>query len=71
MAQSSILSAGQFKRKRQKRVDPHTTDMGTTKFSGDPGASKTMSVHSGLGLPKAQDKHMHHNRAGARSKRVA
>jgi hypothetical protein len=71
MAQASVLSQSQFRGKRQKRVDPHTTDMGNTRFSGDPGASKTMTVSGGSGLPKPQDKHIHHRKAGRRSKRVA
>lgn len=70
MAQASVLSQGQFKGKRQRRVDPKSQNT-MTKFSGDPGVSKTMKISSGGGLPKAQDKHLHHNRAGRRSHRVA
>lgn len=70
MAQASVLSPGQFAGKRQKRVDPHR-GASSVAFSGDPGSSKTMNVRSGQGLPKAQDKHMHHNRAGRRSHRIS
>lgn len=71
MQQTSVLSPGQFGGHRVKRTDPHATTAGTARFSGDPGASKTMSVRStGIGLPKAQDKHIHHNRAGKKSKRI-
>lgn len=71
MAQASLLSQGQFAKKRQKRVDPHSASMGTPTFSGDPGASKTMTISAGGGLPKPQDKHKHHRKAGIRSKRAA
>jgi hypothetical protein len=70
MAQASILSQGQFRGKRQKRVDPKLTG-NSPRFSGDPGASKTMTISAGGGLPKPQDKHVHHRKAGMRSKRVA
>lgn len=70
MAATSVLSKKQFGGSHQVTKDPSgDPKWNKTRFSGSPGASKTMHVAAGH-LPKPPSVHPHHRKAGKRSHRA-